>query len=625
MKIKRPRIPHPLNILLTNGRFPVSLDLARQLKRAGHFVFCVDPMEYHVCKFSNAVKKSWQVPVPRLDTKGYIDAVRKAVDEVNVDLIIPVHEEVFFLAQCDDAVIKGKLFAPPFEVLLLLHNKWEFNQFLNRIGLASPKSTLCKSLSDVRDLLSSVEYDIALKPVFGRSASKVHHLHPGQVIPDGSNTDTDTDTDANMDIDIDIDVGPANHYIAQEWIRGTRYCSYSVVREGRTQAFGLYPVKDTLDGSSCVYFASVEHPAIREYTERILSALRTLGYPRISGQFAYDFVESESGDGGTDVVAIECNPRATSGIHLFAGKARLGRAFTCDFAAAAASAGGAVTSNPKIGPSTMSFASVTEALTGTGSNTSSSGPSNTATATAGTSGSESESGSRSTEPPSTRFATRMSENTNSGARRVDIDARSRSQSQNENENGNTKSGPNSDSSSSSTSTSPSPSTSTSTSAPAPAYQVALAKPGRTRQVAPGMILSPKSSRGHGLRAYLSHQKRLLSTKDVVFTTSDLLPTLMQPFLLTSYYEICRERGMWLKDMFQWDVAWEPGEGEGEGGQVLEEVRRRMDVLLVERVGGVFGGDLEERAGKTHGGDGEELEGREGSEPEDAVKETQTRS
>ena len=56
-----------LNILLSNGRFPVSIDLARQLKLAGHNVYVVDPMHCHVCKFSNSVKKSYQVPAPHVD------------------------------------------------------------------------------------------------------------------------------------------------------------------------------------------------------------------------------------------------------------------------------------------------------------------------------------------------------------------------------------------------------------------------------------------------------------------------------------------------------------------------------------------------------------------------------
>lgn len=45
------------------------------------------------------------------------------------------------------------------------------------------------------------------------------------------------------------------------------------------------------------------------------------------------------------------------------------------------------------------------------------------------------------------------------------------------------------------------------------------------------------------KQYLAHMKHHLTTKDVMFSKKDIWPTLMQPFLLTSYYEICRERKM----------------------------------------------------------------------------------
>lgn len=101
-----------LHILLSNGRFPVTIDVARQLHRAGHVVFVVDPMEYHICKFSNAVRKSYYLPAPHYDSEGYIDAIRKAVVEQRIDLIIPLHEEVLYLAECSDDEIVKRLFAP---------------------------------------------------------------------------------------------------------------------------------------------------------------------------------------------------------------------------------------------------------------------------------------------------------------------------------------------------------------------------------------------------------------------------------------------------------------------------------------------------------------------------------
>lgn len=73
-----------------------------------------------------------------------------------------------------------------------------------------------------------------------------------------------------------------------------------------------------------------------------------------------------------------------------------------------------------------------------------------------------------------------------------------------------------------------------------------------------------------LKEYVRHMKRLICSRDVVFSGRDLLPSLMQPFLLTSYYEICRERKMNLPTMFQWDMVWEPV------GKELKDVRRMFE-------------------------------------------------
>lgn len=391
--------PHALNILLTNGRFPVSIDLARQLHLAHHNVYVVDPMHYHVCKFSRVVRKSYHVSAPHSDSAGYIVGVKNAILDSKIDLVIPIHEEIFYLAGCQEDEILRRLLAPPFATLVMLHNKWEFSQFLLRIGLDTPAATLCRSIEDVRALDASKE--LALKPVFGRACSNVHHLVPGKPRP------------ASVAISAD------NHYIAQDWIHGARFCSYSVLRNGVIRAFAVYPVQDTIDGSSAVFFTSISHALIRAYVERLAAAL-----PHVTGQLALDFIETPS-----RLVAIECNPRATSGIHLFSRTPNLARVLT----------------NPG--------------------------------------------------------------------------------------------------------------------------QSAEARPGHTRQLMPGMLMW--ASKGQGTRAWAAHMKRLVRSKDVLFSARDVGPSLMQPFLLTSYYKICQEQHMKLSEMFQWDLTWEPV------GEEMESVRRRL--------------------------------------------------
>ncbi|KDQ08599.1 hypothetical protein BOTBODRAFT_37752 [Botryobasidium botryosum FD-172 SS1] len=395
-----------LNILLTNGRFPVSLDLARQLHGEGHTVFCVDPMEYHVCKFSNAVKKSHYVPAPHVDAAGYVQGVAHAVAESRIDLIIPLHEEIFYLAKSGEPEILRRMFAPDFATLLRLHNKWEFVKWLDRAGIERPRTWLCKSRADM--LALDLSQELALKPVFGRAKSGVFHHVPNAPLPSED----------------ELVVDDENHYVAQEWLRGSAYCTYSVVRSNKLQAFAVYPVTETLDGSSCVYFEAIEHPRIRTYCERVAAALP----PTAGGQIALDLIETPDGR----LLAIECNPRATSGIHLYSRTPHLARALV----------------DPHH------------------------------------------------EPPS------------------------------------------------------------------------IAKAGRRRQVAPGMMMWEKKDATFG--RYVQHQKRLMSSRDVVFTVRDFVPVLVQPFLLTSYYKICQERGMRIPEMFQWDLTWEPQ------GEELASVRRLLE-------------------------------------------------
>jgi glutathione synthase/RimK-type ligase-like ATP-grasp enzyme len=190
------------------------------------------------------------------------------------------------------------MFTPPFPVLISLHNKWEFSQLVEQIGLDVPPTVLCKSRDDFLRLDLSNNKEYALKPVFGRALSGMYHHKPGKELPD-------------LPVSEDI------QYIAQEWIYGTQLCSYCVSRNGEIKASSVYPVIDTIDGSSCVYFQSIEHPKIKNFMETFA---RTYN---ITGQMAFDFIETPE-----KLYVIECNPRATSGIHLFKHTSYLSDALT---------------------------------------------------------------------------------------------------------------------------------------------------------------------------------------------------------------------------------------------------------------------------------------------------------
>jgi short-subunit dehydrogenase involved in D-alanine esterification of teichoic acids len=59
------------NILLTGGRAPVTLDLARAFHRAGHTVFMAESLRGHLSQPSNAVKAHFVVPAPRQELRRF--------------------------------------------------------------------------------------------------------------------------------------------------------------------------------------------------------------------------------------------------------------------------------------------------------------------------------------------------------------------------------------------------------------------------------------------------------------------------------------------------------------------------------------------------------------------------
>jgi hypothetical protein len=221
-----------------------------------------------------------------------------AICKWHIDLVIPLHEEIFFLAESGEREILDRLFAPPFELLIRLHNKWEFTKMMRRLRMDVPEAQLCRNYADVERLpVDKYKNGMALKPCFGRANTVVYHLKPGEPLPKAE----------------ELQIGGDNQYIAQEWIKGNRYCSYSIVRDGRVEATGVYPVIETIDGSSSVYFKQKYHAGIYRYIDEFVRRCTKISGP-FSGQIAFDFIEDPTSN---RIMTMECNPRATSGLHLW--------------------------------------------------------------------------------------------------------------------------------------------------------------------------------------------------------------------------------------------------------------------------------------------------------------------
>jgi len=284
-------------ILLTGARSPITLDLARLLSYSGHEVYASDTSNIHVCRYSNAIKQSFTIPSPRFHPDHFIETLISITQEKKIDFLIPNWEEIFCLSKSIDQFPKYcKIFCSPFDLLNTLHSKWLFSQKLKELGLNVPRTYLISSIQQLQDVPFKDSY--ILKASYSRAAQRVFKVFPNKPLPG-------------------FTILPNNPWIAQEWIRGKKYCCYSVCYNGKVNAHSTYPVEFSIDESSCLTFEAVNHPKILQWVQLLVEKI---GY---TGQISFDFIESADGK----LYAIECNPRATSGLHLFEKKDEIDRSF----------------------------------------------------------------------------------------------------------------------------------------------------------------------------------------------------------------------------------------------------------------------------------------------------------
>lgn len=279
-------------ILITGTRAPSALELARLFSAAGSKVYAVDSLKQTLCSASNCIEKSFTVPPPKQQPDEYINSINAIVRSEKIDVLIPTCEEIYTLAKYRSR-INCDVFCDSMDCLVELHNKFRFIQKVEALGLAAPKTWKVQTQAEAVQFKGNY----VLKPCFTRFATEIHYLfHP---LPS-------------------IDISPIKPWIVQEYLNGPAFCTYSIARRGVLRAHVTYPVKQRIGNGACIYFEAVEHLGIQEWVTRFI---KRTGF---HGQIAFDFIE------GSDGIAypIECNPRATSGVHLFSSE--LLKAFLTD-------------------------------------------------------------------------------------------------------------------------------------------------------------------------------------------------------------------------------------------------------------------------------------------------------
>lgn len=323
----------PLRILLTGGRAPVALELARLLHRAGHRIYVAESAPHHLCRRSVAVERSFHAPPPRQQPQDYLAALEMMIGQWDIDLLIPLCEEIFVIAGGAERLKRRcRVLVSPLEPLHEWHHKYRFVQRAASLGLPVPATVLLNGREAWQETMSLAAVDgrsVVLKPAYSRFASRVimpaaagagPSRGPAAAEPPGErlggpggakplrNGGAVPPRSVQPPPPEGSELSETSPWVAQDYIAGRAICTYSVVHDGCIVAHAAYGSRyRTGKTGASVHFEYMEHERALEWVRRFLDGT---GF---SGQIGFDLIEQNGGE----LYGIECNPRATSGIHLF--------------------------------------------------------------------------------------------------------------------------------------------------------------------------------------------------------------------------------------------------------------------------------------------------------------------
>lgn len=287
-------------VLITGARAASALDLARDFHAAGWNVHMADCTPALISRWSRAVHRLHLYPSPVWEPQAFRQRMLDLADQLQPRLIVPACEEAFHIAApaLQDR-LGACLFQPPLPRLRQLHDKHAFALLLAELGLPVPETHLITSRDDLARFAGDSSAWV-FKPCFSRFGEAAligpapARLHQ-------------------------ITIQPGRPWVAQRKVTGTEASFYAVARTGQVTGFAAYHSDWRLKGGASIAFAPLDpaqHATLLDFARRLAA------HGAITGQLACDVMIDAAGQAWL----IECNPRATSGVHFLAGRGNLARA-----------------------------------------------------------------------------------------------------------------------------------------------------------------------------------------------------------------------------------------------------------------------------------------------------------
>lgn len=265
--------------MILGARAPIALELCRSFSANGYRVICGDSYRFPAVRFSRYCYRYYKIPSPVFEFADFRDVIKKIVQNEKIEHLIPTSEEAFYLSRIKNELL-CKIWVSDIELMDKLHNKLSFIN-IARDFFATPETIV---LSEFLDFANEEKY------VFKANYSRFGHA---VIFGDKNKSHASS-------------IEQKEKWIAQKKISGFAICTYSVFNNGILKCLVSYKPQFLYKGGASMLFE-------KYYNKQIYSNIKKFGESiNYTGQLSFDFIISDNVP-----YVIECNPRGTSGAHLF--------------------------------------------------------------------------------------------------------------------------------------------------------------------------------------------------------------------------------------------------------------------------------------------------------------------
>jgi predicted ATP-grasp superfamily ATP-dependent carboligase len=280
-----------MRILVTNCHTRMGYAVVRSLTRGGHSVVAGGRSSPTMCHRLPGVTSEFAYPDAFEEPEGMVQALEEHLTKDEIDLLFPVHEEMFVVSYYHERLSRAALvLAPDIEAMMRAHDKATVPLYARKCSIPVPETVLTDSSASLESLVEQVGLPLVLKPRFGSGSNKVLLVRERRQLKDAAAVFVS-----------------GSALIAQSYFEGVGVGFAGLVWQGRVLALsGHQRLREVpISGGSSTARATFYHPEIRRATERLLPQLSIDGV--VMAEYRYN--------PATDALCLlELNPRYWGGL-----------------------------------------------------------------------------------------------------------------------------------------------------------------------------------------------------------------------------------------------------------------------------------------------------------------------